>query len=362
MIKCIHFIPFDGVGGVETAARSCIMKGASAKEVDLRLMCLVGWASFKEKSDQDKNKIFAFTIVRSLARLRTHLNNPIAHFWALLTLIRQKPDVLICSLWRTLFAGILYKLLCPKVKLVCFLHSAGTTNLIDKLINHCGMAVADAIWADSKTTITIRVPSRLTSRKPLRVISFILSRIIPPHSLPKNNPFFVYWGRLNYWKGIDRALQVFANIHQTIPTASFFIYGSDDGEEANLKKLVRKLGISNSVHFLGLQEFKEIKNSSHNYSFYLQLSRKEGMALSVIEAMQLGLVPIVAPVGEIKNYCQDSKNSLIIKDIDTATQRILSLLKDTENYCELQKNALSSWRNPLLYADDIAIAIQDVVR
>ena len=40
--------------------------------------------------------------------------------------------------------------------------------------------------------------------------------------------------------------------------------------------------------------------------------------MSVVEAMQLGLVPVVTNVGEISRYCIDNFNSVIYKsDIET---------------------------------------------
>ncbi len=39
------------------------------------------------------------------------------------------------------------------------------------------------------------------------------------------------------------------------------------------------------------------------------------MAISVIEAMQAGLVPIVTPVGEITGYCSDGVNSVFFEKL-----------------------------------------------
>ena len=54
-----------------------------------------------------------------------------------------------------------------------------------------------------------------------------------------------------------------------------------------------------------------VKHYAKKCSFFLQLSFYEGFAMSVIEAMQLGLVPVVTNVGEISNYCIDNFNGVI---------------------------------------------------
>ena len=358
MIKCIHFVPVDGIGGVECAARSCIVEESSVKGVDIRLLHLFGGGGFRNNTFQDTGKVMTFKM-NAIDNLRAHINDPIVHLWALFTLIRYKPDVLVCSLWRSMFVGIFYKLFFPRVKLVCFLHSALALHFVDRFLNTVGMVMADAIWADSRMTLTARVPRYLQLRKPLRVISFILKKVIPK-KLPANAPVFVFWGRLDYMKGIDRSLRFFAAIYKARPDASFYIYGPDGGEEKNFQALAKNLGLLGNVHFMGIRSFEEIQSVASNYSYYLLLSRKEGMAMSVVEAMQLGLVPIVTPVGEIANYCRDNINAVVVEGIDAAANRVLALLEDTRRYRELQKNAVNHWASPLLYKDDFSTAVKEI--
>ena len=63
--------------------------------------------------------------------------------------------------------------------------------------------------------------------------------------------------------------------------------------------------------------FDKIKNFAKESSFFIQSSFSEGMGISVLESMQLGLVPIVTNVGNIKNYCKDNFNSIIIDESTT---------------------------------------------
>ena len=48
--------------------------------------------------------------------------------------------------------------------------------------------------------------------------------------------------------------------------------------------------------------------------------------MSVLESMQMGLIPIVTNVGELQNYCIDNKNSIIFKDIESTKDKIIKLL------------------------------------
>ena len=72
----------------------------------------------------------------------------------------------------------------------------------DNLLFFC-----DAVWADSEVTLMARLKThkKITSR----VISFVTSK--PIEKTKKTNNFaprFIFWGRLNKQKGIDRAIHL----------------------------------------------------------------------------------------------------------------------------------------------------------
>jgi glycosyltransferase involved in cell wall biosynthesis len=78
------------------------------------------------------------------------------------------------------------------------------------------------------------------------------------------------------------------------------------------------------------------------------------MAMSVVEAMQLGLVPVVAPVGEIRRYCRSAVNAVVVGDTDEAVAEVLRLLADANAWRALREGALATWRDGPLYADAVA--------
>ena len=63
--------------------------------------------------------------------------------------------------------------------------------------------------------------------------------------------------------------------------------------------------------------------------------------MSVLESMQLGLVPIVSNVGNIQNYCKDKFNSIIIDQ--SIKRKILDISNDKKIYLFLRKNAIRTW-------------------
>ena len=100
-------------------------------------------------------------------------------------------------------------------------------------------------------------------------------------------------------------------------------------------------------------DISKIANYASHCSFFIQLSHHEGMAMSVVEAMQFGLVPIVTNVGEIERYCIDYKNSIIYEGLQKTFNKVFELKKSEIDFQEISNNAINTWKNKKLYKEDI---------
>ena len=113
--------------------------------------------------------------------------------------------------------------------------------------------------------------------------------------------------------------------------------------------------LEDNIQFYNFMEMKDIISIARDCSFFIQLSLYEGMALSVVEAMQLGLVPIVTSVGEIENYCKNNFNSIIYKDEKNTFKQVERALQNKNIYSNLRKNAIENWKNQNIYSEDIVL-------
>lgn len=343
-LRILHLIPHDAVGGVEIAARSM------AERVDLpcdfTLQLIAG-----ESRLTDKHSVIE-------SRYRSS-NNPLAHLAALRRVLHERPQVLICSLWRTAPVGVLVKLLRPHTKLIYFLHNDSSAHLADAGLSEFMMLVSDAIWADSSATLEARARRRHAASR--RVISFVTVRRQAPEQEQKMPaPRFVSWCRLSRAKGIDRALHFVARVATFRPDVTFEIWGPDNGEQSYLEQLTGELGIQKNVQFKGLAQASELPAIARRHSFYLQLSRREGMAMSVVEGMQLGLVPIVTRIGEMQHYCREGHTGLVFdpEHPDKTVARVRELLDDPGEYQRIRATALDHWAAAPLYADEVCQTAQ----
>lgn len=323
MLKVIHLIPRNGIGGVERAAES---------------MCyeLVSDFSFSVETifppSSEKNKWLLW--------------NPLFFICAAKLLCQIQPNVLIISLWRACVVGILSKLLRPRLKLVLFLHFPNDVHLLDRFLTRFAAFLSYKVLADSVATLSMRLPA--LPRNKGHVISFVTERIpaLPPCHV---NPVFVFWGRIHSQKGLDRSLRIFSAVHAKHKSAAFLIIGPDDGDLVRLQGLVNAMNLVGAVHFLGGMDFCAIRQVASQASFYLQTSLQEGMGMSVVEAMQMGLLPVVTPVGEIANFIRHGENALMVIDDPTTVIDILSILEDNAIYQKMCVNAVASWSESPLY-------------
>jgi glycosyltransferase involved in cell wall biosynthesis len=341
----LHLIPYDGIGGVEVAARS------------LRAGC-------HEAADPPVVFDKLFLARRSAAQTGPHVwTGPHASEWApgnylraVAEIRRRRPDLVIVSLWRSCIVALLAKLLMPRLRLVAFLHLNETVHLPDRLLNRLVMELATEIWADGDSTLAARLPARL--RRKGRVISFLTERLERVTQAPVA-PRFVFWGRLHPQKGLDRALDIFAALAATRPEARFTVIGPDMGIRPALEARVQALGLTGRVEFTGPLDRTDIFARAAEHHFYLQPSLSEGMAMSVVEAMQLGLVPVVAPVGEIPRYASDNETALLIGAQETAAAtagRIAALLDAPARAEHMARAAHATWAARPLYRDDVLAA------
>jgi glycosyltransferase involved in cell wall biosynthesis len=220
------------------------------------------------------------------------------------------------------------------------------------------MWLSTEIWADSQATLDARVPHGLRNRT--RVISFMVERQALP-ALREPSPRFVFWGRLHTQKGLSRALLVFALIRAERTDAEFLVIGPDGGQRGALEEQVVRLGLSGAVRFAGGMDRAAIFALAQEFSFYLQTSQVEGMAMSVIEAMQLGLVPVVTPVGEIGRYCRDGENAVLVSDDEAAVRRALVLIEDADAFKRMANAAAQTWQAKRLYREDVMKACRHLL-
>lgn len=337
----LHILPQDGIGGAELAAHN-----AAQQDKSIHLLFLVS-GQFDNNSPANQITRVAAWVFFSISAMRSVL-------WVF---DRLQPQIVVFSLWKSLPVMLVLRVFRPRLNSVLLLHAARHTHFLDYFFTAIMMRLAHGIWADSQGSVQ-RVPPAL--RPQVRVISFLLRDTKGPVKT-RSKPCFIFWGRLAPVKNILAALELFEAITNSHPDAEFTVIGPDDGELARLQAWVCQKNLQDQVRFVGQKTWREIAGLAAQHSYYLQLSHIEGMAMSVAEAMQMGLVPVVTAVGEIANYCQHMQNAVLYKNRPQATADIHRLLQDDETFARLSQAAQKTWAGQKPYAKDFADACRDQI-
>lgn len=337
----LHILPQDGVGGAEIAARS-------AANANSQVHLLFATNTY-QTAENSKGAVHEYA--------PTHT----CFSWASLSAgmrayKRINPDVVVFSLWKSLPLFLLLRVRYPRLNIVLMLHSAKYVHVADYLATSIMQLFANAVWGDSESALR---KVWFFNRKRARVVSFVTKRPDPKPITKTLSPSFIYWGRLAEVKNLPEVIRLFDVIAAKHPAARLTLIGPDDGEQDALQTQIAELGLSDVVHFAGHQSWAQIAEAARDHSFFIQLSIFEGMAMSVVEAMQLGLVPVVTPVGEIANYCRHMDNGVFYSDTQKTSAEVSALLRDPNRYNALSENAVATWQNAKTYAEDFLDACEE---
>jgi len=112
------------------------------------------------------------------------------------------------------------------------------------------------------------------------------------------------------------------------PKAVFLCVGRGvETKEAGLIEFVRKRGLENRIFLFG--EMQDVRKAYASTDIYVSASGREGLPLSVIEAMSAGIPCVVTNVGDSAYLVGDTGKVVPFNDIDKLAQAIDELIAMT---------------------------------
>jgi glycosyltransferase involved in cell wall biosynthesis len=146
-------------------------------------------------------------------------------------------------------------------------------------------------------------------------------------------------GRLHPSKNLDLLMNIVYLVKDKLPNIKVGIIGNGPDQE-RLLKICEQLNLTETVTFLGYNEHPDwyYKRSR----LFILPTEREGLPMSLIEAMCCGCVPIVTRIGDIEDLCFNNENAILIdnyKDIEAFAYAAIQLLEGRDNYLKLSCNA-----------------------
>ena len=119
---------------------------------------------------------------------------------------------------------------------------------------------------------------------------------------------FIYVARMVPIKNHELLIQVIRN---TNDNCKFIFVGQED-KNGNIKKLVEKYNLSKKVEFTGLLPRIEVFKKLLESTIYISPSTLEGLPISVMEAMYIGLPVILSNIKPHLEICNNSDSVTIV--------------------------------------------------
>lgn len=333
-MRTAHVIHTTGIGGVESAV-----------------------ARLARRLSPDRYTVLALAPGQpEILRAQTtgaSVNSPRSFITALRVLRHYRPEVLVTSLWRSVLIGGLYRACTRRCTWIVYVHNCGFTHIIDRLVHMVGCRWADRIFCDSLAARDAVVPKQRHARtRIVRPSSELLTLPVTApavHAAPEEVRL-LYWGRFAPQKRLDRAVDLLNHLHrQASHRFVLEIIAPASAEFDAFLHQARATGVT--VRWHGPQSAVGIARIARDATFFIQLSDYEGLAMSVTEALHLGLIPIVTPVGEIPRYACDGTNAIYVGAVNgtvatvgddvlmLTADRIMALLADPAGLHAMQRSA-----------------------
>jgi glycosyltransferase involved in cell wall biosynthesis len=134
---------------------------------------------------------------------------------------------------------------------------------------------------------------------------------------PRPEPLFVYVGMLKRYKGLDRPIRAFAQVRTVVPDARFVLAGKGN-DRPRLERLVRSLGLSDSVTFAGWLSEEAKVDVLRRASALVYPSLKEGWGISTLEAGACGTPTLASDTEGLRDAVMHGKTGFLVPHDDPA--------------------------------------------
>jgi glycosyltransferase involved in cell wall biosynthesis len=139
----------------------------------------------------------------------------------------------------------------------------------------------------------------------------------------------------------EMAVEVLAELRQSVPHATLTMAGVDKGLEKNVKELARKKGLAAAVRFPGFLDAGAKAREFAAADIYLNTNRIDNMPVSVVEACAFGLPVVATAVGGLPYLIEHRKNGLLVpnEDVKAMVEAVKNLLDDPDLTQTISQNA-----------------------
>jgi L-malate glycosyltransferase len=307
-MKIVHVVDSMEVGGAETlVSQMCQLQRKQGHDVAVYAIAALGALGERMRAE-------GFRVQANIGR---HLADSMLNLYHLFR--ESRPDVVhIHNPTPTIYASLPARLagaatiISTRHSLVAPPHDRVAEFKYSVAARWCNwvVGICDA------TTENLRNLHTIPPRKLVRVYNGV-TQLLQPASvkLPVKSGFtLLYVGRLEPIKNLSLLLNAFRSALCSLPGLKLWIVG-DGSERAALENLSHELKITDHVMFWGQQ--LEVAAYFAAADAFIMSSKSEGLPLSLLQAMSLGLPVIVPDVGGMPEVVRLAHAGYVVPAADT---------------------------------------------
>ena len=150
-----------------------------------------------------------------------------------------------------------------------------------------------------------------------------------PLGIRDADPTILYLGRLERYKRVDLLVRAVARIRDAGDGARLIIAGGGR-HEASLRRLVRRLGVQDRVHFAGRVSEAAKRSLMERAWIHAITSTKEGWGISVIEAAACATPTVASDTPGLRDAVVHGETGMLVRhgDVNALADAIRALCRD----------------------------------
>lgn len=264
---------------------------------------------------------------------------------------KENPDIIHTHLYSLKYA-LLAKMFLKRKKLIHTIHStiksdSGGMELYFNKFSYKILGVTPVVLTKDIKKELISLYKMKRKSKNIRVVEngIDLSKIEKKtsYNLSNNNFNIIHVGRFSTAKNHSALIDAFFLVRKEYENAKLHLIGEGD-LQIDIKSKVDKLDLNEDVNFIG--KTNEVYKFMIKSDLFILPSFWEGVPISLIEAMAVGLPIIASPFGGITSMLTDKKNALlVIPEPRLIADAILKLIESKDLRKFIGINAFDTSKN-----------------
>lgn len=233
------------------------------------------------------------------------------------------------SFWRkTIFLNLAFLF---KVKTILHIHSGHFLEFYLSQRRQINKARIRRILGKVQKIIVVsaslaHVINSITERKDISVLHNPIM-FADQNENGRTENLILFLGHLQRKKGIDDLIYAMEKVTEAVPDAKLMLCGDGDLQRAN--ELLAALNLKEHVNVTGWLNSDEKKALLQRAAIYVLPSYAEGLPMSILEAMAVGLPTVATTVGGIPEVITHQKDGMLYEagDKETLARYIIFLLQ-----------------------------------